>query len=254
MPGALFLMVYEDGKGNVTFSPRLSNGHYEPKFFPDLKYDILPGTGIFDDHMVLVVRCREHCRSWPSGGTSRGYIDVSSPSERAVYAFGPKEGYASSKQDAPLKFHQEYGSFTIDMKRTQGLADAPVLNGESDMVGTTLDYSHGGKTDWRSTLHAVIMIISIVGLMPVGVVLLRFGGWVRWHGLNQTVALMGVLGGFALGIVTSFYYQRVSNLIWAFLTPTNIHEVPRLHVRPPDYRHGRRGFLTWPVLLGLPSP
>lgn len=223
MPGALFLIVYEDGKGNVTFSPRLSNGHYEPKYFPALKYEILPGTGIFDDYMNLVVRCREHCRSWPSDGTGRGWFDVSSPSEHAVYAFGPKEGYASSKQDAPLKFHQEYGSFTIDMKRTQGLADAPVLTEESDMVGTTLDYYKKGKSDWKSTLHAVIMIISIVGLMPVGVVLLRFGGWVRWHALNQTVALFGVLGGFAVGIVMSFSYQRVSNLIRACLNCTNMY-------------------------------
>ena len=50
MDGALYLMIYMNEKGdNVTFSPRLANGHYEPKYYEDMELDILPGTGIFDD-------------------------------------------------------------------------------------------------------------------------------------------------------------------------------------------------------------
>ncbi|CAM1501092.1 Fc.00g102540.m01.CDS01 [Cosmosporella sp. VM-42] len=209
MDGALYLMIYKNEKGdNVTFSPRLANGHYEPKYYEEMEIEVLNGTGIYDDHMVFVARCAKHCRSWPAGGSNSGWFDVSSSSQKAIYAFGPKEGFASDRPTAPLKYHQEFGTFTIDSKRTQGVADAPVLTEESENEGTTLDSRQTGKSDWKTTLHGVVMIFCIVGMLPLGVVLLRFGGWVRWHGINQTVALVGVLGGFALGIATSFQYQR----------------------------------------------
>lgn len=212
MAGALFLMIYMNERGdNVTFSPRLAYGNYEPKYYEDLKFDVLNGTGIYDNYMVFNAQCTEHCRSWPSGSTNHGFIDVSSPNQKAIYAVGPKEGFASNSPSAPLKMHEEYGVFSIDMKRTQGSAEAPILDDDSESAGTTLQSKKKGVSDWRATLHGVIMVFCIVGLLPTGVVLLRFGGWVRWHGLNQTVAMMGILGGFATGIVTSFHYQRVSN-------------------------------------------
>lgn len=211
MPGALFLIIYQNDKGdNVTFSPRMSFGHHEPWFYEALQMEVLEGTGIFDDHMVFVGRCIEHCRSWESGGTNSGYMDTSSNNVDAIYAFGPKEGYGSNKKDAPLKFHQEFGNFQIDVGRTNGYPDPPVLNSTTKNDGAS-DIIHRKKnqSDWRSITHAVLMIVGIVGLMPLGVVLLRLGERVRWHGLNQTLALLFVLGGFGAGISTSFYYQRV---------------------------------------------
>lgn len=214
MKGALFLIVYMNERGdNVTFSPRIAYGNVEPHFFVDMEWDVLDGTGVFDDHMVFTARCTKSCRNWPSGKTSKGYIDVSSPSQRAIYAVGPREGYASDSPKAPLKMHDEYGTFTIDMKRTRGIADAPVLTEDSESEGTVSNSRKTGTSDGKATAHGVVMILCIIGLMPLGVVLLRFGGWVRWHALNQTIAMIGVLVGFALGIVTSFRYQRVGDFL-----------------------------------------
>jgi hypothetical protein len=56
------------------------------------------------------------------------------------------------------------------------------------------------------------MILGICALMPLGALMLRLGGWVRAHALNQTIAMVVVLAGFGLGVATSFTYQRVSLL------------------------------------------
>lgn len=213
MKGALFLMIYPNDRGdNVTFSPRLAYGNYEPRYYPQLRYEVLPGTGIFGDHMVFVAKCIEHCRSWPASDSNSGYIDVSSPNQKAIYALGPKEGFRSNSPAADLKFHREFGVFTIDMKRTQGSPDAPILDAESKAVGTALDYRKTRKTDYKAGLHGAFMVFFILVLFPLGVALLRLGRWARWHGVNQAIGVAGVLAGLALGILTSFNYQRVRPL------------------------------------------
>jgi len=209
MPGALFFMVYDNRNGeSVTFSPRLAYGHYEPRYFPELEYEELNGTGIFDKHMVFQGRCTKHCRRWPKHDTEGGSIDINSTSEQAVWALGMREGFASDDPAEGIKYHEQFGSFSIDMLRTHGATEPPFLGADTPSEGTTLLTEYGSLADIQSTLHAVFMILAIVGLMPLGVVILRLGGAARWHGLNQTAAMVFVLAGFGLGIVTSFRYQR----------------------------------------------
>ncbi|KAF5025245.1 hypothetical protein F66182_2711 [Fusarium sp. NRRL 66182] len=209
MPGALFLMVYKSRtSNNVTFSPRLAYGHYEPYYWDSMDYEILDGTGVVDDHMVVTVRCKSGCRSWPSHGGEKGYLDVSEHSSPAVYAFGPKQDFYSDAEDAHLKYHSGYGSFTIDIGRTIGESEMPSLSDSTKDVGSESVFSQKARPNWASPLHGVFMVLSIVFLMPVGVVLLRSGGWVKWHALNQAIATVGVLAGFGIGVANSFYYQR----------------------------------------------
>lgn len=209
MSGALFLMIYRDRSGNVTFSPRLAYGNYEPQYYADVVYDVLNGTGIVDGYMLFTARCRDRCRNWPARGSSGGFIDVNSPNQKAIYAIGPQQTFRSDSASADLKFHSEYGSFTIDMKRTFGSPDAPHLTSSSKSVGTTLDSRTTGKSDWKAALHATFMVFCIMAMLPAGVALLRFGRWVKWHASVQTVALIGVLAGLSMGVLTSFHYQRV---------------------------------------------
>ncbi|KAL7814632.1 hypothetical protein V8C44DRAFT_36580 [Trichoderma aethiopicum] len=210
MPGALFLILYrsKNNRDNVTFSPRLAYGHYEPKYYPDLKFEVLDGTGVKDGYMTFNAVCNEHCRSWPAGGTSKGYVDVSSPNQKAIYALGPKESFSDDEVDAGLKMHSEYGTFTIDMKRTQGRADLPVLTEDSVAEGTTLNSHSTGKFDWKAAAHAAFMVFSFMLLLPFGAILIRTEKLAKFHKFNQTFALSLVLGGFAFGILASFHYQR----------------------------------------------
>jgi len=189
---------------NVTFSPRTSQGNYEPKYYPGFKYEVLPGTGLFDGHMVFSGHCTSGCQNWKGG-----YIDVSDNNQKATYAAGPVEGFQSNDPKASVRYHATYGSFKIDMKRTFGNADAPVLDDQSSSSGTTLDEAGGGgKSDKKSIFHGVVMIFVFVGLMPFGIVLLRVGHWVKWHALNQFVAMIIAFGGAGLGVATSLLYQR----------------------------------------------
>ena len=212
MKGALYLMIYANEKGdNVTFSPRLAYGNYEPTAYDEIKYEVLEGTGIADGYMTFVAKCTEHCRSWPGGDSDgKGWLDVTSPSQKCIYGLGPKEGFYSNKKDASLKFHQEFGVFTIDLKRTQGQADPPVLTKDSKNEGTELNYNKRPQWDVKSTLHATFMCLAVLVLFPLGVAILRLGRWARWHGLNQGVAMLFLLAGFGMGIAASFHYRRVS--------------------------------------------
>ncbi|PKS05755.1 hypothetical protein jhhlp_007584 [Lomentospora prolificans] len=209
MDGALVLMVYanEDGT-NVTFSPRYARGRFEPTYYPNFEYITLPGTGIVDDHLVLSAHCLSGCRSWPGG-----YIDVSDQNQKAIFALGPKESYRSNDPAAPLRFHSRYGSFKIDMGSTKGTADAPEVSDDSTNQGTEPHLQKNGRWDAKSTMHAVVMILVFVVMLPLGVFILRVGNSPKWHAVNQFISLLGGLAGFALGVVTSFHYQRVTNAI-----------------------------------------
>lgn len=217
MPGALYFMVYDNhDQSNVTFSPRLSYGHYEPEYWDGMEYEILEGTGILDDHMIVQARCTKNCRTWPARGTSGGSIDVFSDNQKGIYALGPIEGFASDNVDESLKFHVQYGDFRIDMARAHGATSPPMLYESSRSDGATIEHKYVRKADVMSTMHAVSMVLAIVLLMPLGVVMLRLGGWVRWHALNQTIAMILVIVGFGVGISTSYRYQRVRTSVSFF--------------------------------------
>ncbi|KAF6825602.1 cellobiose dehydrogenase [Colletotrichum plurivorum] len=204
MQGSLILMIYRDETGSgVTFSPRVAYGNYEPAYYDHVKWETLNSTGVYNGSMVFSARCTAHCRNWPGG-----YVDVSDENQKAIYAVGPKGGYYSSRVDSSVKFHEEFGRFTINMKRTIGPGDAPVLKDDSVNEGTNQVYAKDGRRDLKSIFHALLMVGGFVFLMPIGVVLLRFGNMVRWHGINQGVAVLIVLVGFVLGVLTSFWYNR----------------------------------------------
>lgn len=59
-------------------------------------------------------------------------------------------------------------------------------------------------------LHGCIMILAFVGLMPLGLLILRIMNSVKWHGLNQTLSVAVALIGTAAGIYAGSMYNRVS--------------------------------------------
>ncbi|WYZ41732.1 hypothetical protein EsH8_V_000627 [Colletotrichum jinshuiense] len=204
MQGSLIFMIYRDETGSgVTFSPRVAYGNYEPTYYDHMQWEVLSGTGVFNGSMFFSARCTAHCRSWPGG-----WVDVSNENQKAIYAVGPKGSFYSNKPDKSVRFHEEFGRFTINMKRTIGPGDAPVLKDDSVNEGTNQVSANDGRRDYKSIFHAILMVGALALLLPIGVVLLRLGDMVRWHALNQGVALLLVIVGFVLGILTSFWYQR----------------------------------------------
>jgi hypothetical protein len=56
------------------------------------------------------------------------------------------------------------------------------------------------------------MIISFLGLMPIGLLILRVVDNVRWHGLNQTLSVVALIGAF-VGIYLGTMYNRVCGVL-----------------------------------------
>lgn len=225
MPGSLMFMIYPSAsEKNVTFSPRLATDHTEPELYPNLDFETLSNaTGLMNETTYVYSAVCHNCRTWRGGS-----LDVNSTSQQFIFATGPGGDSGSDSDQASVKLHYEHGAFTMDMLHATGPAGPAVLNvvtaddnEGSVLVGEPVE----GMNDWVAVIHAVFMIGCFVGLMPFGILILRLGGWVRWHGLNQGVAMIGVIVGLGLGIKAGTLYNRVSLLlkppeenVWALLT------------------------------------
>lgn len=210
MPGSLMFMIYPSAsEKNVTFSPRLATDHTEPEFYPSLDFETLTNaTGLMNETTYVYSAVCHNCRNWRGGS-----LDVNSTSQQFIFATGPGGNSGSDSDQASVKLHYEHGAFTMDMRRATGPAGPAVLNLDtaddnegSVLVGEPVE----GMNDWIAVIHAVFMIGCFVGLLPLGVLILRLGEWVRWHGLNQGVAMVGIIVGLGLGIKAGTLYNRVS--------------------------------------------
>jgi hypothetical protein len=205
MSGTLMWYAYKDSSGeNVTFSPRLSSGHVEPSYSSgiDANVTVLAGTGISNGNYTVNAMCH-NCRTWKGGS-----IDPTNTKAKFIFASGPNGDIKSNNKNANTKRHSSYGSFEMDLTKAVGIKQVPVA-AFADSTGTK-ETEHKTDGDWAPALHACIMIFAFVGLMPVGVMILRILNSPRWHALNQTLSLALALIGSAMGIYIGTMYNRVS--------------------------------------------
>lgn len=203
MDGTLMFMVYADSTGkNITLSPRLSNGHVEPSYTKNVGISVLPGSGISNGIMTANVMCT-NCRSW-------GKHSLSPNDTQAMFIFGSGDGSLKSNSlTAGIKRHSSYGSFTMDLTKAYGKAGVPAGAVTSDTSGT-VQTSNKTDHDFAPALHAAVMILAFVVLMPLGVFILRILNSPKWHGFNQTLSAIVAIIGVFLGIYIGTMYNRVS--------------------------------------------
>ncbi|KAI0007435.1 putative iron reductase domain protein [Xylariaceae sp. FL0662B] len=206
MAGSLILLAYPSSSGqNVTLSPRIAHGHSEPAPAPEIEVAALEGTGLANEsYYVFRGRCA-NCRAW-----SNGKIDVASKAQNMLFATGESGELRSDAPDAPLKMHYNYGTFTMDMVHATGPGAVPAIRAANDSapVATVQGLSKEGKKDVAAVVHAIVMVFVFVAVYPFGILILRLGNWVRWHGINQGLALVGIIIGSALGFHISGFYNR----------------------------------------------
>lgn len=204
MKGSLMLVMYSASSSlNFTLSPRIASGHCEPVYSSEIQVKSLAGTGLVDSATYLFNGKCSNCRAWKGGS-----INVTNTAQKCTYGIGPKGGINSDDFNAPLDYHQAYGSFTIDMIHATGLGGIPEIGNAS--IATTAGEFKSGKSDAKALMHAIFMISSFVGLFPLGILLLRVGKSVRWHLINQAVAFALSFLGTVMGIIASTSYNRVS--------------------------------------------
>ncbi|TVY94423.1 hypothetical protein LAWI1_G000753 [Lachnellula willkommii] len=203
---ALFFSISGDSSCSwlvITVSPRLSRGHVEPSYTSNVSMTVLPGTGIAGNTTTLNAKC-SNCRSWKGGS-----IDPNNTAARFTYATGPDGNLNTKSLAAGIKRHATFGAFEMDLTRAVGAGSVPVpAVADSAGVRQTQD-----KTDHdvSAPLHACIMILAFVGLMPIGILVLRVMDSPKWHGVNQTLSVVVALVGACVGIYAGTMFNRTKN-------------------------------------------
>ncbi|KAK6346074.1 hypothetical protein TWF730_010406 [Orbilia blumenaviensis] len=139
MVGAHIFVVYTDGSGNVTVSPRVAQGYFEPQFSSDPRITLLDGSGVVDGSIVANVRC-DNCLS---------LADLSVTETRSNWIWGYKGGSAidSSDVEADIQQHDNMGGFTFDLTRaTGGDSGNPFVQSAQSSSPATGTRTSGGST------------------------------------------------------------------------------------------------------------
>ncbi|MCJ1386144.1 hypothetical protein MMC17_009270 [Xylographa soralifera] len=134
MKGANIFIIYSDSDGqNITLSPRLGAGNFQPDYNSAAQVSLLEGSGIANGLMTANIRCAS-CASWNGGSMS--FSDASSSWIWAVRSGSP---IASNSLSANLQQHDVMNNFNFDLtKATGGNSLNPfVSNAANNGVTTT---------------------------------------------------------------------------------------------------------------------
>jgi hypothetical protein len=227
MTGANIFVMYTDGNGNVTVSPRLGRGHFEPEHDRTANITVLEGSGVTRNRMVANVLC-SNCERWNGGNT-----DFTSSSGSWIHASSSGSPIDSTDLNAEIEIHQDQGAFTWDYSSAQGGANVNpfVTQGRSSSNGgaaggdqvssapsgsTNTDDSDKSssvsQTSMMVTAHGTLAAVAFLVLFPIGAVLLRIpalGVWV--HAGVQIFAYLMFITAAGLGINLAVEYRRLSN-------------------------------------------
>ncbi|QSZ37844.1 hypothetical protein DSL72_008944 [Monilinia vaccinii-corymbosi] len=204
MSGSTIFVMYADGTGNVTLSPRQGTGEVEPKYDSSISVKLLSGSGIVGGNMVANVLCTS-CRSKLSSTTST--------SSNWIAAWNP--GSALDTTDSSTSISQHSGSnhrqFTLDLSQAQLLSDSNPFTSTS--TATTSSPSGGSSSVSSASVssgtspilsydkaHGIIMGMTVVLLFPLGALSMRIFGRPWLHAILQTFSFIFLIAGLALGI------------------------------------------------------
>ncbi|KAL2168287.1 hypothetical protein VTG60DRAFT_206 [Thermothelomyces hinnuleus] len=221
MVGANIFLMYQDGKGNVTLSPRLGVGHTEPMLDTSstaAQLTLLAGSGVSEDGSTMTanVAC-SNCESWDGGEMS---LQSSSSGWIGAWKQGPS--LATTDRAAAIDQHDNVAQFRVDLTKATVSADSnPFLSTGSDEGGNGSDPGAGpdsgpgsdpGSSDGVTQIsgsskpavlvaHGIIMALVMGLFYPLGSTLMPLVGkwWV--HAAWQAVAFCLMWAGFGLGVV-----------------------------------------------------
>lgn len=173
----------------------------EPTYTGKIDIEVLDGTRIEDDMMILHARCSD-CRVWPNG-----FLDATSPAQPMIYAFGSDYALRSSSPSADLERHVRYGRFNMDMTAATGTGGVPLKSSASS--GVQVQGSTTKDTNRKNLAHAILGCVVLFVMWPLNVLIASFLKNIRIH-IGFSIAVVVCLGvAYGLGISTSNQYNRV---------------------------------------------
>jgi hypothetical protein len=196
MAGAKIFVMYQDGNGNVTLSPREGKGHVEPEH---KAYDVvlIDGSGVSNNEMVANIRCMD-CDSLSFSGTNAW-----------IAAWKSGDSLDSTSVSEEINEHDGHDSFNVDFSSASFSTTGNPFTSDSSSDNNTDSNSGGvtsigsGDSKTKQYAHGIVMAIVFVIAYPVGAVLMPLiGNWII-HASWQFLAFLGMWAGFGVGYVVA---------------------------------------------------
>jgi hypothetical protein len=218
MSGANMFLMYEDGQGNVTLSPRLGRGHIPPTLDTSAtaaRLTLLAGSGVSDDGATMTanVACA-NCHEWNGGEMS-----LSSTASGWIAAWKRGSPLATTDRAAGITYHDGHAQVSVDLTRaivgsdSNPFVTSPGSEGGSSNSGTGQGGSGSGSSGSGSGItevagrapsamllaHGIMLAAVMAVLFPAGSLLMPVSR--RWwlHGLWQFVSFAAMWVGVGLG-------------------------------------------------------
>lgn len=219
MSGSNMFIMYQDGAGNVTISPRKGTFHTEPKLDMSdtaTELELLEGSGVEGGMMTANVRCG-NCESW-----SGGEMSLQSTGSSWIAAWRKGGSLGTADRGARLAQHDDTASYEVDLTKAVVEADEnPFVQsseGSGNGSGSGSDTGDKGGSPGQGgddggvtvvdhgpsatvvAAHGVIMALVFAVLYPLGALLMPLLG--KWwaHGAFQAVSWALMWAAFGLGI------------------------------------------------------
>ncbi|KLU84137.1 hypothetical protein MAPG_03182 [Magnaporthiopsis poae ATCC 64411] len=212
MPNANIFLMYQDGNGNVTVSPRQGTRYTPPELDTSstaARLELLAGSGISADgsSMTANIACT-NCQSWSGGSMS-----LADTQTKWVGAWAGGKSLSTKDKNARISIHDDTTVFTLDLSKAATQSEGnPFLDaGSGPGTGNNNNGGSGGGSgdvSFESTgpskmliAHGLIMALLFVVLFPLASMAMPlFGKW-KLHGGIQTFNFILMWIGFALGVV-----------------------------------------------------
>lgn len=206
MSNANVFIIYADGSGNVTLSPRHSSREAMPVYDSTIQAELLSGSGVENGVMTANVRC-SNCQSWQSSGS----MDFTASSGGWIHARLSGSAIDSTDIEQRIAQHSTHSEFTWPFAPAVGGASAnPFQNTTlaSNTTTTTGGSSGEGGSSTVDTatvlwIHGIFASIAFILLFPLGAILIRLGnfpGLIWVHAGLQMFAWLLFITAFGLGL------------------------------------------------------
>jgi len=197
MTNANTFIIYADGKGNVTLSPRHAKGNVMPLYDSSIDAELLAGSGVQNGIMTANVRCGS-CQSWGTGGS----MDFKASSGGWIHARSTGDAINSTNVEERIKIHSMYGAFTWSFTPAVGGASA------NPFQDATLSSSAAPQAKLHMKpivlwCHGVFAATAFALFFPLGAILIRVSSHrsIMWvHAAIQMIAWTLFATAFGLGL------------------------------------------------------
>ncbi|KAF5669268.1 cellobiose dehydrogenase [Fusarium heterosporum] len=246
MAGSQMFIVYQDGNGNVTLSPRTVKGEVMPTYAQRKGLELLDGSGVKDNQMIANIRC-DNCVDVDLKGTNPW-----------IAAWKEGSSLDSKSLEERISEHDKHVDFDVDFNKATMTSDSnPFTSASEDSSSNSGSNSGSGAVTQTGSsgsptvilAHGIIMSIVFLAGYPLGAILMPIlGKWII-HAGWQTLTLLLMWAGFGLGYVYAKdsgewgnqAHTRLGTAICALITLQPI--LGYMHHRY-FLSHGKRGVIS----------